>query len=200
MRTESSLAKLLWPKARRRILGLLLAHPDEEWHLRDIARLTDLASSTVQREVTLLHEAGILSRRPVGNQVNYSANTTCPIFPELQGIVLKTCGLADLLRAALADFAQQIDLAFIFGSVARREVTSDSDVDLLIVGEVGLRELVPALREAEDALRREVNPVVMSVREFGERARDGEHFVSAVLEGPKLFLIGDEDDVKRLAG
>lgn len=200
MQTErQTLAEALWSKARRRILGLLLAKPDQEWHLRDIARLTGLAPATVQREVTSLHEAGILTRRRDGNQVKYGADLTCPIFPELHGIVLKTVGLADVLRQALQSLGDGVSAAFVFGSLARGEATNESDVDLMIIGEVRLRDLVPSIREATGVLGREINPVAMAPDEFRERVAEKEHFVVSVLPDPKIFLIGDENELSRLA-
>ena len=197
---KAPLVDALWPKARGRILGLLLAHPDREWHLRDLARLTGFAPATVQREVTLLHGAGILTRRRDGHQVKYGANRSCPIFPELQGIVLKTVGLADILREALTDFSDDIEVAFVFGSIAGGEAVSESDVDLMVVGEIGLRDLVPVLQKAERTLGREINPVTMSAKEFFKRIAEGEHFVTSVLRAPKIYLIGDDDELARLAG
>ncbi len=194
-----SLAETLWPTGRRRILGLLFAHPDEEWHLRDIARLTDLAPATVQREATALHEAGILTRRRSGRQVYYCADTSCPIFLELQGIALKTTGLADVVRRNLRRLADRIEVALIFGSMAQGNVTNESDVDLFVVGDIGLRDLAPALREMERTLRREVNAITMSAGEFAERLADGEHFVTGVLDEPMIFVVGDADDLARLA-
>ncbi len=193
------LAEALWPKARRRILGLLLAHPDEEWHLRNIARETDLAPATVQREVISLYEAGILTRRRDGNQVKYGADRSCPIFPELQGLVLKTVGLADVLRQALQPLRDRIDIAFVFGSLAKGEATSGSDVDLMVVGGISLRDLVPVLQDAERTLSREINPVTMSAKEFSKRIAEGEHFVTSVLRDPRIYLIGDENELERLA-
>jgi len=200
MRTQKrTLAEALWPKARRRILGLLLAKPEEEWHLRDIARATDLAPATVQREVTSLHEAGLLTRRRDGNQVKYGADRSCPIFPELQGIVLKTVGLADVLRQALQPLRDRIDAAFVFGSLAKGEATSESDVDLMIIGGISLRDLVPVLQDGERTLSREINPVTMSAKEFSKRIAEGEHFVTSVLRDPRIYLIGDENELERLA-
>jgi len=200
MRTQDSgLADALWPKARRRILGLLFARPDEEWHLRDIARQTEMAPATVQREVTSLHEAGILTRRRDGHQVKYGADRSCPIFHELHSISLKTVGLADVLRDALDPVRDRVDVAFVFGSLAAGEATSRSDVDLMIIGRVGLRELVPVVREVTSALGREINPVTMEACEFRERVDDEEHFITRVLQEPKIFLIGDEDELRGLA-
>ncbi len=198
MRTD--LAETIWPKARREIIGLLFTRPDDEWHLRDIARRIDLAPATVHREVVSLSDAGILNRRTVGNQVLYSANRSCPIFDELRGIAVKTTGLADVIRDALSDLSGRIEAAFIFGSFAAGEDRPDSDVDVMIVGELRLTDLVPQLRRLETGLGREVNPITMSAREFGRRAAENEHFVRRVLKEPKVFLFGDEDDLERIAG
>lgn len=200
MRTTSRLAESLWPTGRRRVLGLLLGHPDEEFHLRDIARLTGLAPATVQREVTSLHAAGVLTRRDSGRQVYYGAERSCPIFAELRGIALKTTGLADVVRKALEPFTDRIEVALIFGSVARGEAANESDVDLLVIGDLGLRELTPVLQALETELRRDVNVVTMKAPEFAQRASSGEHFVTGVLKSPKIIVSGDADELGRLAG
>jgi len=200
MRTDNCpLAAALWPKARRRILGLLLANPEREWHLRDIARQTKLAPATVHSEVLSLHEAGVLTRRRDGQQVKYGADHSCPIISELQGIILKTIGLADVFKEALQPLTDCIEVAFVFGSLARGEASSESDVDLMVVGETGLQELVPAVRKVTAALHREINPIVMDAEEFRKRLGNQEHFLSSVLDEPKIFVIGDEDDLGRLA-
>lgn len=178
----------------------MFSHPDNEFHLRDIARLTGLAPATVQREVTSLHAAGVLTRRESGRQVYYGAQRSCPIFAELRGIALKTTGLADAVRDALEPFAERIEIAVLFGSVARGDATNESDVDLLVIGDVGLRDLTPALQTLETELRRDVNVVTMSAREFAQRASAGEHFVSSVLQSPTIIVSGDADELGRLAG
>jgi predicted nucleotidyltransferase len=199
MRTRSRLAESLWPKGRRRVLGLLLANPDQQWHLRDLARTTNLAPATVQREVTGLHRAGILSRQRTGRQVYYRANRDCPIFYELRGIVIKTLGPAELLGRLLGEFGDQVQLALIFGSLARGEDSPESDVDLLVIGSLPVQSLTAPLREAEAELAREINPVVMRSDELARRVASGDHLVGAIMRDPKLFLIGDEDELGRLA-
>jgi len=199
MQTISPLAQALWPKARRRILGLLLTNPDREWHLRDIARTTRLAPATIQREVTSLHRAGILTRRRVGHQVHYGANRNCPVFVELRALIAKTVGVADVLRRTLGEHESDIELALVFGSLAQGTDRPESDVDLLIVGEVRLQDLVRPLREAEATLSREVNCVAMRKDEFLRRIAEREHLVSAIVREPKIFVFGDEDDLGRLA-
>ena len=168
--------------------------------MRDIARETQLAPATVQREVTSLHQAGILTRRRDGNQVKYGADRSCPIFPELRGIALKTVGLADVLREALQPVRERIDIAFVFGSLVRGEATSGSDVDLMVVGDIGLRDLVGVLQDPERTLSREISPVTMSAKEFAKRIAEAEHYVTSLLRDPRIYLIGDDDELERLAG
>lgn len=202
MRTtlKGNLAAALWPKVRRRILGLLLANPAQEWHLRAIVRRTDLAPATVQREVVSLAEAGILTRRQDGNQVYYQANQDCPIFSELRSIILKTVGLADVLREALTPLGDQIEVAFVYGSIAEGTDRSASDVDLMIIGEVGLREISQVLPDVHTTLAREVNPITITPAELADRVAQSEHFITTVLHEPKVFLIGDQNELDRIAG
>lgn len=199
MRT-AQIAETIWPKARREIIGLLFTRPDEEWHLRDIARLTDLAPATVQREVVSLSDAGILTRRSSGNQVFYSADRECPIFDELQGIAIKTVGVASPIREVLEDMTDRIAVAFVFGSIASGDARPDSDIDLMIIGDAGLRELSPRLRDLEKTLGRDVNPITMGPDELARRIAEREHFVSRVLGEPKVFILGDDHELERLAG
>lgn len=196
---HQSLAPLLFPEYRRRVLGLLLLRPDEALHGREIARRTGLPAGTIARELTRLAEAGLLLRERRGNQQVYSANTGGPIFTELASILRKTSGLSDVLLAALAPLADRLALAFVFGSVARGEERAGSDIDVLLVGEVGFREVVEALYSAQAILSREVNPKVFSVNEFAAKVRS-EPFLRDVLSRPKIFLIGNTDDLEELAG
>jgi predicted nucleotidyltransferase len=192
-------AEALWPLARRKVLGLLFGPSDQELHLREIARRTGLAPATVHREVASLARAGILERRRSGRQVYYRANPTCPLFPELRRLILKTVGLADVLREALEPLRDRIRCAFIFGSAARGDLLNDSDVDLMVIGEVTLRELVAPLRSAEADLSRPVNPVTMRPHEFVDRLAQEQPFLLNVLRDPKMHLIGDEDELGAMA-
>jgi predicted nucleotidyltransferase len=199
MRTGSrNSTEALFSEGRSRVLGLLLPDPERRWHLREMARRVGLAPATVQREATALTEAGILLREREGHQVYYRANQRCPIFAELRGIAIKTFGLADVLREALAPFEPHLASACIFGSAAAGTLHADSDVDLLVVGEVGLLELTGALDEAEQRLGREINAVTMRPEEFRARVEAGEHFLTTVLARPMIFLIGDPDDLGKL--
>jgi predicted nucleotidyltransferase len=154
-------------------------------------------SAHVQRELRQFAAAGLAIRAEVGNQVRYRANTNHPLFPELRGIVLKTVGLVDVLREALKKIPG-IAVAFVYGSLAKGESRADSDVDVLVVGDMSFAEIVDALTPAQTALRREVNPTVYSLQEFRNKVGSHNHFLSQVMKGPKLFVIGDEHDLERM--
>lgn len=190
----------LFGKTRRAVLSLLFCHPDEAFHLREIVRLTGAGQGAVQRELERLARAGLIIRRQKGNLVLHQANRCSPVFAELQSLMLKTAGLADPLRNALAPVADRIRVAFVYGSVARGEATPDGDVDVLIVGKVTLAEVAPLVRQAEDRIGREVNVAIYPETEFQAKSRSGHAFLSRVLEGPKIFLVGDADELERMAG
>ena len=177
----------------------MFSRPGEELYLRQVARFAGAGLGAAQRELKRLTEAGILERRVQGRQVFYRANPDSPYFAELKGLILKTAGLRDVLTAALAPFGKRIRLAFIFGSFARGAGEAASDVDLLVVGAVSLKGLVPALSAAQARLGREINPVVLPEAEFRQRLAAGDRFLGRVLADPKIFVIGDEDEFGRLA-
>jgi len=154
----------------------------------------------LQRELKGLSEAGIVRRTVRGNQVYYQAEPECPAFGELKGLVLKTFGLADVLRGALAPLSNRIRVAFVHGSFARGTVRASSDVDLLVIGEVTFAEVVAALSEAQRVLGREVNPTIYPPDEFRSKLAAGHHFLNSVLSTDKVFLIGDENELARLGG
>lgn len=188
--------ELMFSAYRRQVLGLLLLRPGEALHVREIARLTGVPAGSLHRELRSLAKAGLLLREPVGNQVRYRANQNCPIYPELAEIFRKTAGLADLLRDALAPMADGIRAAFLFGSIARHADSAHSDVDLFVIGTVSFTEVVTAVSALHERLGREVNPVVMTPEQFQTASNEGERFVERVLGEPKLFLMGDEDDLE----
>lgn len=193
-----TLASLLFSEYRRRALGLLLLHPDKTYHVREMARLTGTSAGTLHKELTRLTHAGVLRRQKVGNQVRYSADRDCPVFEELASILRKTSGLVDVLGAALGSVEQDIAIAFVFGSVARGEEQSNSDVDVMLVGRLGFAKVVRALHPAQATLQREINPVVYSLDEFRCRAAGGDAFVRDVLAQPKLFVIGNSNELGKL--
>ena len=148
----------LFPRTRQAILTATLLQPDRWWYLSDLAKHLWVPPSSLQRELAALMGAEILRRRRDGNRVYFQANPDCPFLPELQGLLVKTAGMVDVLREALAPFQTRIDWAFIYGSVARAEELATSDVDLMIIGTVGLADLAPALRRAEKRLSRADQP------------------------------------------
>ena len=191
---------VLFGKTRRAVLSLLFSHPDESYFLRQLARLTGVGMGALQRELKALSEAGIISARAQGRQSFFQADPKCPIFSELKGLILKTTGAADVLRAALATMASDIKVAFVFGSMARGGQTRQSDVDIMVVGEVEFAQVVSAFSQAQETLGREINPVVYSQGEFRSKALQGANFLKRVMESPKLFVVGDASDLKKLVG
>ena len=200
--TPDRIAETLFGKARRRILGLLYVRPDEAFYLRQIARLTDLSVGAVQYELAALTEAALVTREEIGNQVHFQANPVCPVFDDLRRIMEKTTGLADHVRVALAPLAEEGKLAhaFIYGSVASGKQSSTSDVDLMVIGDVKLREIAPVLRPVQDRIAREINPSVYTLDEFTKRVASEDHFIGSVLRGPRITLVGSDDELDDLAG
>lgn len=195
---HQSLATLLFPEYRRRVLGLLLLRPDEALHGREIARRTGLPAGTITRELTRLAAVGLLKREKRGNQQVYSADTSGPIYTELASILRKTSGMADVLVHALAPLAPDLRIAFAFGSVAQGRETAGSDVDIMLIGDVGFRQAVEVLHPTQAVLGREVNPKVFTADEFVAKVPT-EPFLTDVLAKPKLFLIGNAHDLEELA-
>jgi predicted nucleotidyltransferase len=193
------LSNLLFGRTRAAVLGLLFTRPDESFHLRELARLSGAALGPVQREVAALAGAGVLVREPRGRQVFYRLDPRCPALEELRALVLKTAGLVDHLRRALAPLAAKLRAAFVFGSFARGEHGRDSDVDLLVVGDATFAELAAALRTVQARLGRVLNPTVYSPPEFRRKRAAGQPFLTRVLSGPKLFVVGGEHELQTMA-
>jgi len=160
----------------------------------------DASIGTVQRELENLSKVGLIVRSSVGNQVFYQAKRDAPIFREMQGLVNKTIGIFSVLRSALHPLAKRVLVAFVYGSVARKEETAQSDVDLLVVGKAKLDEVLSRLSTVEKSIGRPVNPTVYSVEEFKSKLASGNHFLTAVLKGQKVFLLGDEDELRKMGG
>jgi predicted nucleotidyltransferase len=192
------LSSLLFSDYRRRVLGLLLLHPDTTYHVRELARLTGTSAGTLHKELTKLKTGGVLQRQKVGNQVRYRADRNCLIFEELASILRKTSGLVDVLAVALSSIEKNISLAFIFGSVARGEQQSNSDVDVMLVGNLGFTDAARVLHPAQATLQREINPVVYTLDEFRRRAASDDSFIREVLSQPKLFVVGNENELGKL--
>jgi len=193
-----SAADILFGQYRRRVLGLLLLHPEQSYHVREIARLTETTAGTLHKELTKLAAAGILSRERRGNQLVYQANRACPIFEELASIMRKTSGLAEVIARGLAPVAQNIGVAFVFGSVARANESPHSDVDVMVIGNVGFGEVLQLLYPVQAQLGREINPKVFTQQEWKSKVAAPDTFVRDVLSKPKLFLIGGPDELGEL--
>ncbi|MBK7719142.1 MAG: transcriptional regulator [Giesbergeria sp.] len=193
---DSSAADALFPKVRQRVLAILFGTPDRSFYANEVIALAQSGTGAVQRELLGLSEAGLLTVSKQGNQKHYQANANAPVFAELRGLVLKTLGLADVLRAALAPLAAQIDAAFIYGSMARQQDTAQSDVDVMIVSNtLGYGEVFGALEAATVSLGRTVNPTLYTRADWAKRVHDDNAFVTRVWQQPKIWLIGNEDQI-----
>jgi len=197
---ENLLCSGLFGKTRQAVLALLYGRADSSFYTKQILDAVKIGRGTVQRELKNLTDTGIIIREVQGRQVYYRANTQCPIFDELKSIVRKTFGVADVIRQSLAINADKIRVAFIFGSVARSTENRFSDIDLLVVGDITFGEVVDLIATAEGILNRELNPVVYTLAEFNKRLSENHYFISDVLSGDKIFIVGDENELKALVG
>jgi uncharacterized protein len=195
---SGALSKIVFGHTRRSILGLLYGHTDEQFYLREIARRAGTGIGATQRELRQLSEAGLIEGVRRGRQVYYQANRKNPIFAELKSILAKTSGIRDILHELLVPLASRIKLALVYGSVARGDERSSSDVDLMVVGDVSFADVVSALKESEAKLGREINPTVYGPAEFREKLAAKNHFLSTVAKEKKLFVMGDEREFRRL--
>lgn len=199
MRTLNALGTL-FPGVRRGVLAATLLRPQKWWYLSELAQHLHTRPSSLQRELAALVCSGILEQRRDGRRTYFRAEMRSPIFRDLRGVFEKTVGLVPTLRITLRPFERRIDCAFIYGSVVRREERATSDVDLMIVGDVGLSDLAPALRKAEQRLGREINVTNYAVDEFREKILQGEHFLSGVLKRSIEFVKGGQSDLDAITG
>lgn len=188
-------SEILSSKVRAEIFRLLFGVTAQELHMRELARRSGLAIGTIQTELKKLCRLDLVTSRRDGNRLYYRAKQAHPLYSDIRNLVLKTVGLADVLQQALAE-NKQIRIAFVFGSIARQEELAGSDVDLMIIGELGLRDVAGLLAGVADQISREINPHVLGTEEFSKRRAEGDHFVTQVLCAPKIFIIGDEDELK----
>lgn len=193
-------AEALFTKYQRVVLGLLLLRPDERFHVRELARITGFPAGTLSRQLKHLAAAGILEVTRQGNQVSYQANRACPVFAELSGLFRKTSGLVYPIRDALAPRWDEINLALVFGSVAKGAAKPHSDLDILIVGNLGLRELVKLVSPLGESLGREINPVLMTKKKFTAGLANKDRLLERIKDEPKLFVKGAQDDFEELGG
>lgn len=192
---SSKLAELLFKDYRRRVLGLLLLNPDKAYHVREIARLTKTVAGTLHKELSRLAEAGVLSKETVGNQVLYRANRDGLIFEELASILRKTAGAVVVLADALRPLSKKIHVAFIFGSMASGKSSIGSDIDLVVIGDVSFSQVVKATYSAQEMLGREINPKVYNREEWIQMCEKNEAFIREVIEKPKLFVVGSNNEL-----
>jgi predicted nucleotidyltransferase len=188
----SSLADSLFPKVRQRVLAVMFGNPDRSLYANEIIALAQSGTGAVQRELLALVSSGVLTVTKMGKQKHYRANAACPVFDELRGLVMKTVGLADVLRNALTPLTDQIEAAFVYGSVAKRLDTAQSDIDVMIVSpHLSYAEVYGALEPATNQLCRKVNPTLYTLSEMDQRIQNDNAFVTKVLRQPKIWLLGD---------
>lgn len=188
----------LFSRYRRQVLALLLLRPDEQFHVRELERLTGISAGSLHRELKAMAQAGLLSREQQGNQVLYRADRSCSIFEELSSIFRKTVGLATLLKDSLAPLADRIQIAFVFGSVASGKQHAHSDLDICILGDVELLEVVKALGPIQESLGREINPVVMDAARYIDQLAQHERFAERIYKESKIYVIGDDNEFGKL--
>jgi predicted nucleotidyltransferase len=191
---------LFTSRARVEVLKLFFLRSSGRHYVREIASLTDQPVRAVQRELARLEEGGLLMSELDGNRKYYRANRNAPVFSELRSLLVKTAGLTEEIKARLLYQSESIKLAFIFGSYAKDEEGSQSDVDLLVIGSISARALSGLRVSLKEELEREINPTVLPIDEYKEKLHAGDPFILSVIQEPKIFLIGDEDELEALAG
>ena len=192
------LARILSSRVRAAIFRLLFGIDEVELHVREIARRSELNEATVRQELRKLRQLDLIQGRRNSNRVYYRANKDHPLYIEIHRLVQKTSGLVEVFQEALS--TADLRFAFVFGSVAKGEALADSDVDLMVIGNLGLRKLTKFLTGVSEKIGREVNAHVMSESEYRKRIRGRDHFVTHVLKGPKLFITGNRDDLEAMGG
>ncbi len=192
----SVLSEILSSITRAEIFRLLFGLADQELHIREIQRRTGLNDSTIRQELSKLTRLDLVKARKDSNRIYYKANRANPLFTDLQSLVFKTTGLADILKNALQD--KKIRIVFVFGSIAEGKERAESDVDLFIIGEESLRKITEYLSGVSEIIEREINPHVMTQKEFQKRVQTSDHFITNIINSPKLFIIGTEHDLKAM--
>jgi predicted nucleotidyltransferase len=190
----------LFSTVRRKVLAALLLHPKKSWYLSELARHIGAAASHLHRELNDLVEAGILTREVEGRQTYFEANPVCPFLPELTELLRKLVGAPSVLAQALRPLHGTIQSAFIYGSVAKGTESAESDIDLMVIGDLSVGDLIPTIRRAEKSLGRPVNPTVYPPSELARKYKDGHHFIRSVMKDPaKIFVIGSARDLEAAA-
>lgn len=189
----------LFPGTKRKILALFFLNPDKEYYFSEVVRLTGTRQGVIQRELKSLSEAEILKSEKRGSQKYFTVNRKHPIFQDLRNIIFKTYGVIGRIQEALEPLGEQIKVAFVYGSFARGEEVSSSDLDLFVVGCVQLDKLVNTLSDVEQAIGREINPTLFSATEFKKKWLQKNHFIGSIVKAEKEFIVGSEDELRRLA-
>lgn len=186
------LAQILSSQVRAEIFRLLFNDHKSSIHLRDLQRQSGLSIGTIQKEMAHLKKLDLVTSERDGNRLYYSANTDHPLFEEISGLVEKTSGIAEQIKTALSSI-KGIECAFIFGSYAKGEEKSHSDIDLIVIGTVGLRTLSSVFKTVTDKTGREINPHIYSIKSWTEKLKKKDHFIKSIQAEKKIFLIGDEN-------
>lgn len=191
-----NISNALFSRAQQQVLGLLYSQPDKDFYTNEIIRLSKSGTGAVQRELSKLTAAGLITLKQIGNQKHYQANRANPLFSELRSVVIKTFGLADIIRDAINPITKQIHTAFIYGSIAKQEDTATSDIDLMVISDtLSYAELFKLLEETEIQLGRKINPTFYTQSEWIKKYKGGNHFVTNLIKQPKIFLIGTDDEL-----
>lgn len=198
MRKESTLSALLSP-TRQAVLAATFLRPEKSWYLSELATHLETRPSSLQRDVDSLVRVGILEKHVDGRRSYIKANQDSPIFPELRSLIEKTSGIVPLLQEAVGQLGKKIQWAFIYGSLARSEEATKSDVDLMLIGNVSTMEMVPALQRLEKAVGREINPTVFTKEDFLKNVAQKNHFLLTVMRGQKIMLKGTANELEAIA-
>ena len=193
---KNILAEIFSSKGRSEIFRILLGLSGKPLHLREIQRRCNMSVTPIRQELNKLVKLELLSSRKDGNRIYYESNRQHPLFNELHRIVLKTTALGDVLKSALND--EKIKIAFVFGSFARNEEKASSDIDLLVIGDIGMRFLVSMISGISEQIGREINPHILKEHEFKQRLLKKDHFISRVFEADKIFIKGNQNELERL--
>ena len=186
------LAQLLSSHVRAEIFRLLFNGKKMAIHLRDLQRRSLLSIGTIQKEISHLKELDLVIPERDGNRLYYTANTSHPLYKEICGLVEKTSGAAEKIKEILASI-KEIECAFIFGSFAKGEEKSHSDIDLIIIGDIGQRVLSSKFKKITEQTEREINPHIYSFKSWKDKLQKKDHFIKSILKDKKVFLIGDEN-------
>ena len=191
---NSRIGDVLFTKTQQQVLGLLYGRPEQSYYLNEIVRLAGVGKGSVTRELEKFCRAGLLTLSHQGNQTHYQANKDNPIFSELRAITQKTFGIVDVLKHALTPLSANVDLAFVYGSIAKGTEHANSDIDLMLVGnELSYGAVMELLEPAEQQLGRTINPTIYSLPEFTDRSKNNQHFIQQVMGQSRLWIVGEKE-------